>query len=69
MRRNHGSVGGDWNSITKDKDCTRNAAVKISPSVKRLINTFDWTDCFRILHPNDRTFSRYYESQNVGAGA
>ena len=29
-------------------------------SLQILVKTFYWHDCFRKLHPNDKTFSRYY---------
>ena len=50
-------------------DATKNSAQKMSPSLKRLIKTFSWSDSFRTLHPNLNTYSRYYESEKHGEGA
>ena len=55
-----GCIGGDLNCIVDRKDATKHQDAKISPSLQRLIKTFKWHDCFRELHPNDKTFSRYY---------
>ena len=51
-----GCIGGDWNCIIKDVDATRNEAQKISPSLKRLVRNFRWSDSFRHLHPQSLTF-------------
>ena len=40
----------------------------MSPSLVRLVRTFDWTDSYRFLHPTSETFSRYYETRgSLGA--
>ena len=67
--KDSGCVGGDWNSIIHERDATRNQAQKMSPSLKRLVRTFSWTDSFRYLHPHDNIFSRYYEHSQHGGGA
>ena len=41
----------------------------MSPSLKRLTNIFSWKDSYRVLHPNDISFSRYYENKNQDMGA
>ena len=62
----HGILGGDWNCITSKDDCTSFPEAKMSPCLKRLINTFNWKDTFRILQPLTQHFSHYY---NIGAKA
>ena len=66
--KDSGCIGGDWNSIINESDATKNQANKMSPSLKRLVKTFSWSDSFRLLHPNSQTFSHYYESQMHGQG-
>ena len=55
-----GCLGGDLNCITRKEDCTHNPESKMSPSLKRLINTFSLVDSFRSLNPDTVCFSRYY---------
>ena len=62
-------MGGDFNSIVKKEDATHNPESKISPSMKRLVSTFTWKDSFRILHPDIKTYSRYYHHDRTGVGA
>ena len=62
-------IGGDLNSIIDKKDATKNANAKISPSFRRLVSTFSWTDSFRALHPNQDVFSHYYSNNHQGVGA
>ena len=64
-----GVVGGDWNCIISESDATKNAAQKMSNSLKRLVKNFDWKDSFRSLYPHAKQFSRYYESDRFGDGA
>ena len=68
-RQVFGCIGGDWNSITDKKDCTRNPDSKMSPSLKRMINVFELKDSFRHLHPNSEEYSRYYSNDRHGEGA
>ena len=67
--KDSGCIGGDWNSIINARDATKNPAQKMSPSLKRLVRNFSWTDSFRSLHPNSAIYSRYYEHSKHGDGA
>ena len=58
-RKDNGCIGGDWNCITDDFDATKNHAQKRSPSLKRVIKTFSWSDNFRQLHKSKTIYSRY----------
>jgi exonuclease III len=64
-----GYIGGDLNCISNKEDATHNPESKISPSMKRLVKTFNWTDSFRTLYPNDKVYSRYYNHERIGQGA
>ena len=64
-----GVIGGDWNCIIDKEDCTKYPEAKISPCLRRVVNTFSWKDIFRILYPGERAFSRYYGSDRAGFGA
>ena len=64
-----GCIGGDWNCITDAVDATKNASQKMSPSLKRLIKNFSWSDSLRSLHPDALIYSRYYEHIRFGDGA
>ena len=66
--KQHGCLGGDLNMIIDKQDATTNPESKISSTFKRLARSFNWTDSFRILHPTDQQFSRYYSSTR-GEGA
>ena len=59
-RKGSGEVGGDWNCILSNEDCTKYPEAKKSPCLKRVVNLFNMTDSFRYLHPGDEVFSRYY---------
>ena len=65
-----GCYGGDFNMIIdKNKiDAATNPDSKISPTFKRLVKTFNWSDSFRAINPTDLQFSRYY-SNTRGEGA
>ena len=65
----NGVVGGDWNSIIAKEDCTRFPEAKMSPCLKRLVKAFSWKDDFRVLHPDESSFSRYYSNDRSGMGA
>ena len=67
--KDSGCIGGDWNCIIKEMDATKNAAQKMSPSLKRLVRTFSWGDSFRSVYPTSPIFSRYYEHSKFGEGA
>ena len=62
-------VGGDLNSIIDKKDATKNPLSKMSPSFKRLVSVFSLQDSFRLLHPNEMVYSRYYSNDHHGEGA
>ena len=64
-----GCIGGDFNCILSKDDATKNPDNKMSPSLKKLVQTFSWKDSFRVLHPKAQIFSRYYESAAYGEGA
>ena len=65
----HGIIGGDWNNIISNLDCTRHPEVKMSPCLKRLVSTFSWSDTYRSLYPNTKCFSHYYSNARTGNGA
>ena len=67
--KSSGCIGGDWNCITDACDATKNPSQKMSPSLKRLIKNFSWSDSLRSLHPNALIYSRYYEHSRFGDGA
>ena len=50
------------------RDATNHQESKMSPSFKRLVKCFKWTDSLRSIHPNAVQFSRYY-SNIRGKGA
>ena len=64
-----GCYGGDFNCIIRKEDATRNPESKISPSLKRLVKTFNWQDSYRSLYPSTQCFSRYYGNERHGDGA
>ena len=68
-RKSSGVIGGDWNSVINDKDATRNVSQKMSPALKRLVNSFSFKDSYRVLNPNENVFSHYYDQGKFGNGA
>ena len=54
-RLDSGCIGGDMNCITNKIDCTHNPAPKMSPSLTKMIQTFDMKDCYRKLYPSSKT--------------
>ena len=62
-------MGGDLNCITKKIDCTHNPESKQSPSLARLVNTFDLLKSYGAIHPHSKTFSRYYSGAGGYVGA
>ena len=64
----HGCLGGDLNMIIDKLNATVNPESKMSPTFKRLVSSFQWTDSYRALHPADKQYSRYY-SNTRGDGA
>ena len=57
------------NSIINKEDATHNPESKMSPCMKRLVKTYNWKDSFRILHPEAKTYSRYYNHDRTGLDA
>ena len=65
----NGIIGGDWNNIISNIDCTRHPESKMSPCLKRLVSTFSWSDSYRSLYPNTKCFSHFYSNARTGDGA
>ena len=55
-----GAAGGDFNCTISLLDCNRNAAQKISPTLRNLVSAFSWKDSFRTISPRAKQFSRHY---------
>ena len=68
-KQDSGCIGGDLNCIINKLDCTHNASTKMSPSLVKLVNTFNMKDSFRILHPKSTSFSHFYNTIHQGEGA
>ena len=68
-RQFSGCAGGDFNCITSKMDATNNPDSKMSPSLSRLVRTFDWNDSYRTLHPNIASYSRYYETRGTSGAS
>ena len=68
-RQDCGLIGGDMNCITRNQDCTHYPESKKSPSLARLISTFDMVDSYRSLFPSKQVFSHYYNYGQAGQGA
>ena len=64
-----GCIGGDVNCILQKEEATKNQDNKMSPSLKKLLQTFSWKDSFRQLYPGIKSYSRYYENAIHGDGA
>ena len=56
------------NCITHNIDCTHHPEAKKSPSLARMVNTFEMVDSFRTLFPNKKIFSHYYKSTQFVQG-
>ena len=65
--QDYGSLGGDFNCIINKEDCTKYPDSKMSPSLQRLVKSFSLHDSFRIIHPNLKHYSRYYNKNGEGA--
>ena len=61
-RKPNGVIGRDWNNIISNTACTQHPEAKMSPCLKRLVNTFSWSDTYRSLYPNNQCFSHYYHA-------
>ena len=68
-KKDLGCIGGDWNCITEKLDVTKNQTHKLYDSLKRAIETFEWTDIYQQLFKNYWVFSRYDTSNLHGEGA
>ena len=53
------------NCITHNIDCTHHPESKKSPTLSRLIKTFDMVDSYRSLFPSRKTFSHYYTMGHI----
>ena len=62
-RQRSGYMIGDWNCLLQARDCSGNAAAKLSPCLARLVNVFGMSDSYRSLHPTGKAQSRYYTSE------
>ena len=67
-RKSSGCLGGDFNMIIDSRDATNHASAKMSPTFKRVVQTFQWKDSFRSINKTTAQFSRYYGSSR-GEGA
>ena len=67
-RMESGCIGGDMNCIINKMDSTHHPASKMSPSLSRMIKTFDMVDSFRVLHPSSKIFSHHYHTTQLGTG-
>jgi exonuclease III len=68
-RLDSGCIGGDLNCIIDSKDCTHHPASKMSPSLTRMVSTFDMKDSYRTLYPRNLVYSHYYHTVQLGEGA
>ena len=59
-RLQQGAASGDFNCVISPIDCTKNFQNKVSPSLCKLVNAFNWNDSYRSLHPTKPQFSWYY---------
>ena len=67
-RSDSGCIGGDLNCITNKMDCTYNPGPKMSPSLAKMIQTFDLKDCYRALNPKTKSYSHFYTTTHMGEG-
>ena len=70
-------LGGDFNCVLSAKDTERNFSSKQCPALKDLVETFNYLDAYRVLHPEGNDFSfhrpscaasrldRFYIPQNL----
>ena len=55
-----GCLGGDFNCLDRREDATHLAETKISANLQKLTKIKKLTDTFRLLHPNVRSYSHFY---------
>ena len=58
-----GIIAGDWNCLDSPKDATHHPTSKVSPILQCLCSMKDWKDCYRCLHPSNKTYSHVYQRQ------
>ena len=56
-------IGGDWNYITENSECTSFPDQKKSPTLKRLLNLYNLKDAYKFIYPRGKDFSRYYSNK------
>ena len=52
-------LGGDFNSVLSAKDTERNFADKKCPALQDLVNSFNYADAYRTLHPDGQDYTFY----------
>ena len=57
LRRLQPILIGDFNCVISEKDVIQNFSQKKSTALALLVNTFDYTDCYRHLQPQGREYS------------
>ena len=62
----NGVIGGDWNNIISKSDCKKHPDAKMSPCLKRVVNTFSWSDTYCTLYPATQCFSHFYSNDRYG---
>ena len=50
-------IGGDFNCILSSKDTENNFSDKKCPALQELVNSFNYTDAYRSLHPEGREYT------------
>ena len=50
-------IGGDFNCIISSKDTEKNFADKKCPALKNLVDSFSYSDPYRLLHPDGEDFT------------
>jgi exonuclease III len=58
-RLDAGLIVGDMNCIFDKSDCTHHPDAKMSPSLARMVKTFDMKDSYRSLNPSTQVYSHY----------
>ena len=58
----HPVLGGDFNSILSAKDTERNFVDKKCPALKDLVDSFNLSDAYRMLHPDGEDYTFYRPS-------
>ena len=58
-----------YNCNIMKEDATINPETKNSPCFNRLVKAFQWSDSYRVLYPNARSYSRYYEIKGMSGAS